>query len=561
MKKKRLDNAHADEPSLEKTHSACPSPRKDGKGEHALLHRLIDIGIALSAERNTTRLMERILGDAQDIANADGGTLYLLSHDGGEDRLDFAILRNNSLNLTLGGAAATAVALPSLPLHDAKTHEPNHKNISTHVALTGRLVNIQDAYKCEDFDFSGVAAFDKRMGYRTQSVLAAPLINHEGDTIGVLQLINARDPETGRTIAFAEGMEPIIKAMASYAAVAFDNQMLFQGQKDLLDAFFRCIARTIDAKSRHTSAHGERVPILTEMLTQAACDAADGPLKDFHLNAEEFNELRIAAWLHDCGKLATPDHILSKPTKLCVVHDSIETIECRFEILKRDAETDFLCKLAEQPGEKHALEAEQKARIARLDDDFKFIVRSNSGNSPMTAEDKSRIRDIARLTWRNRFGEEKPLLTDKEARDLCTERGTLTDEERNIINNHVTVTIQMLESLPFPRNMRRVAEYAGAHHEKIDGTGYPRGLKREQMPVPARIIAVADIFEALTGERPYKKPMKLSQALGILQHMKNGKHIDADLYELFLKAGVWRKYAEQHLDPEQIDVSDITPYL
>ncbi|HEX6592106.1 MAG TPA: HD domain-containing phosphohydrolase [Moraxellaceae bacterium] len=527
-----------------------------------LFWRLIEISTALSGERNTSRLFERILDAAQDITHADGGTLYLIKErEEGKPVLEFEILRNDSLKLRLGGTSGNPIQLPPLPLY-REDGSPNNGNIATYTALTKKMENIEDAYFAEHLDFSGTKAFDARSGYRSKSFLTVPLCNHADEVIGVLQLLNAKDPQTGETVAFSKAIEPIIAALASSAAIALDNQILLQDHKDLLDAFIKVIAQAIDAKSPHTSAHCQRVPVLTELIAQAACEVDAGPLQDFNLDETEWYELRVASWMHDCGKLATPDWVLDKATKLHLMLDGIDAVKTRFTAAIAQLELSFMRQIVAQPEQKAALTAMMDEELASLREDCLFIEKANVGGEFMKAEDQARVKQIATRRWHDHLGMEKPMLTDTEVAYLCIERGTLSFDERQKINDHMKVTIQMLESLPFPKNLKRVPEYAGGHHEKMDGTGFPRGLKREQMSWPARMMAIADIFEALTSsDRPYKPPMKISQSLSILQRMRQQNHIDPDLYSLFLESRVWEKYARIYLRPEQLDITDPSPYF
>ena len=523
------------------------------------LQKLIDIGIALSAERNHDRLMERILTEAQKLCNADGGTLYLRDE---EDHLVFTIVHNDSLGVAMGGTTGSEITFPPLELYDSQTGARNEKNVATYAALAERTVNIADAYEAEDFDFSGTRTFDERTGYRSKSFLTVPLMNYDGDIIGVLQLINAVDTETGEVIVFGARLQQIVEALASQAAVALDNQMLLEARRDLLESFIRLIAVAIDEKSPYTSGHCQRVPVLAEMIAEAACQAHQGPFKDFSLTEDEVYELRIAAWMHDCGKVTTPEYVVDKSTKLETIYDRIDLVTTRAEILKRDAEIAYLRAVAGGSGDEPALRAERDATLARLADELAFIEKTNIGGEFLSDDDKERVTEIATRSWSDGEGEEVPFLSDDEIANLNISRGTLTHDEREIINNHVVVTIKMLEQLPFPKNLRRVPEYAGGHHERLDGSGYPLGLTRDQMSIPARMMALADIFEALTAaDRPYKKAKPMTESIGIMSRMMKTDHIDAELFELFLKAGVYRKYAEKFLPSEQADEIDISAYL
>ena len=575
--------------------------------------RLIEIGIALSAERDHNRLMERILLEAKDLCNADGGTLYLATDD---QTLRFAIMRTDSKGIALGGTTGNEIAIPPLQMIDAEGN-PNHKNIACYAALTGEAVNIPDAYEAKEFDFSGTKKFDEGNDYRSKSFLTVPLKNHEGEVIGVLQLLNAQDRDSGEIIPFSGDIQPLIEALASQAAVALDNQMLLEAQKNLLDSFIELIASAIDAKSPYTGGHCQRVPELSMMLAKAASAAGDGPFRDFALNEDEFYELHIASWLHDCGKVTTPEYVVDKATKLETIYDRLHEVRMRFEVLKRDAEIDYYKSLADG-GDEAALKAALEARLAKLDDDFAFVADCNEGGEFMADEKVDRLQAIAKEQWSrtldDRIGisyEEskrkertpKPelpmvenLLSDKdehiiprdpgalapqgdnpfgfdmavpenkfnlgEVYNLSVKRGTLTEEERYKINDHIVQTIVMLEQLPFPKHLARVPEYAGGHHETLIGTGYPRKLSEKDMSVPARIMAIADIFEALTAsDRPYKKPKTLSDSIKILSFMMKDQHIDPELFKLFLTSGIYKQYADMFLDPSQIDEVDIGQYL
>lgn len=538
--------------SLRELYADCRDPHTTAQRlERAeLLHR---IGLALSAERNRDRLIETILVEAQQLCRADGGTLYLKNDS---EELCFAILRNDSLGLRLGGTTGQAIELPPVPLRDPVTGEPNHRNVASYAACVGRSVNIADAYSVAGFDFSGTQEFDRRHGYRSRSFLTIPLQNSEGLVIGVLQLINARARDSDAVVPFAREDQLIVEALASQAGIAIDNRNLLDGQRDLLESFIRMIAAAIDAESPYTGAHCERVPVLVEMLTRSLCDMKTGPFADFELDDEEWYELRIAAWLHDCGKVATPQHVMDKATKLECVYDRLHAVRARFEVLRRDARIALLEAVAQRPEERSRLEAEYASTLSELDSELELIARSNIGGEFLSEEQRARIRAIAqrRLVL---SGESVPLLSDDEVENLCISRGTLTPDERLIINGHMVQTVKMLEALPFPRHLRRVPEYAGGHHERMDGKGYPRGLFAGDLSIPARVLAIADVFEALTAtDRPYKTGKKLSETMQIMAFMKRDNHLDPDLFDHFVRSGVYRSYAERYLPAELIDQVD-----
>lgn len=532
-----------------------PPRRTPTQADHHDL--LLDVSIALSAERNRDSLLEKIVLAAKSLCLAEAGTLYLRTED---DHVAFEIMRNDALGIALGGTTGKRPEFPPLPLH-RQDGTPNHENVVTHAALTGETVVIADAYRADEgFDFSGTRAFDAGTGYRSKSFLTVPMRDAENHVIGVLQLINAKD-RSGRTIAFSRASARLARALASLAGIAIENQGLLQAQKNLLDSFIRVIAGAIDDKSPYTGYHCQRVPVLTEMIARAACESSDPPFRAFELDDNGWYELQVAAWLHDCGKITVPDHVMDKATKLETIHDRIHTVKARFAALRAEAEADYWRGLA-QGGDEKALAARREERLARLEDDLRFLEEINLGGEFMAPEKLERLHAIASRTWRDGEGREQPLLDEDEVRNLGIARGTLTDEEREIINGHMNSTIKMLEQLPFPKHMRNVVEYAGGHHEKMDGTGYPKGLKREEMSIPARIMAIADIFEALTAaDRPYKKAKTLSETIAIMAGMRDRNHIDPDIFDLFLRAGVYRDYARQFLKPEQIDTVDIDRYL
>lgn len=522
-----------------------------------LLEELTEIGIALSAQKDHSRLLEMILLKAKELTNADGGTLYSRTDD---NRLKFEIMITESLGIHTGGTSGKPINFEPITLYD-QNGVPNDHMVATWAVLSGETVNIEDAYEDKKFDFSGTRAFDKQTGYRSKSFLTVPLTNHENTIIGVLQLLNAKDRVTGDVTGFSELDQHVVESLASQAAVTVTNKSLIDAQKQLFDSMIQLIANAIDEKSPYTGGHCFRVPELTNMIADAACRVDYGPLKEFFMSEQEKYALNVAGWLHDCGKITTPEYVVDKARKLETIYDRIGLVETRFEILKRDREIEALKKkLIEQDVDIDLNGDEQlQTDLARLTDECDFVRRTNYGAETMSDEDKARISSIAQQGWRGADGEIRNLLTDEEVHNLTIGRGTLTEEEREIINNHISVTIKMLESLPYPKHLKSVPEYAGGHHEKMDGSGYPRGLTREQMSIPARMMGIADIFEALTAaDRPYKTGMPLSQALTILGRMKLEKHIDPDLFDIFVNEKIYLKYAEKYLGREQIDEFDIT---
>jgi HD-GYP domain-containing protein (c-di-GMP phosphodiesterase class II) len=530
------------------------------------LEQLNEIGASLSAERDINRLLESILLAAKAITRADGGTLYLLTEEDGTKRLKFEIMRTESLNIAMGGTTGTPI--PFYPIHlYSKDGKPNNQMVAAFAALTGQTVNIADAYTAEGFDFNGTRNFDKKTGYRSKSFLTVPMKNHENEIIGVLQLINSQDPGSGEVVAFSDADQSLAESLASQAAIALTNRQLINQLEALFESFIAMINTAIDEKSPYTGGHCQRVPELTMMLAEAVNETKQGPLRDFNMTDKDRYELKIAGLLHDCGKVTTPVHVVDKATKLESIFDRIQLIDTRFEVLKRDAEIELLKGNAalQQQGldelslreRTNQLEQAYKARLRQFDQDREFLRKCNIGGEFMPPQAQEHVRKIAGYKWLDQSGNTAHFLTDDEIENLCIPRGTLTGKEREIINYHIVATIKMLEALPWPKHLRRVPEYAGGHHERMDGKGYPRGLTREQMSVQARVMGIADIFEALTArDRPYKKGKTLTESLQILGKFKEGGHIDPDLFDVFIRRKVYQRYAEQFLDANQIDRVD-----
>jgi HD-GYP domain-containing protein (c-di-GMP phosphodiesterase class II) len=518
------------------------------------------IGLALSKEKDMDKLLEMILLEAKRISNADGGTLYMMTDD---QRLKFSIMITDSLNIHMGGTSGKEIPFYPVKLY-MEDGQPNKTMIAANAGLTGDTINIPDAYKAKGFDFAGTKAFDEKTGYRSKSFLTVPLKNHEDEIIGVLQLLNAQDIKTKKVIPFSDSVQKSVEALSSQAAVAITNKNLIKDLEVLFESFIKLIASAIDAKSPYTGGHCSRVPEITMMLAESVNEINDGPFAGIQFTDKEMYELKIAAWLHDCGKVATPEAVVDKGTKLETIYDRIHTVATRFEVLKRDEEIKYLKKQLKIQKDDSLIENEKeealkKARslylkkIKQQGDDKAFIEESNIGGEFMSQDRKDRVNKIASYRWKDN-GSPKPFFSEDEIYNLCISRGTLTPEERKIINDHIVVTIDMLEQLPYPKHLRNVPEFAGGHHEKLDGTGYPKGLNHSEMSVQAKIMAIADIFEALTArDRPYKKGKTLSQAMRILGFMKNDAHIDTELFEVFVKEKIYLKYAKSFLDPEQID--------
>jgi HD-GYP domain-containing protein (c-di-GMP phosphodiesterase class II) len=524
------------------------------------LEKLTELSVALSANRDIPQLLETILRTAKSITRADGGTLYGVTPDG--KHLSFDISINDTLNMYQGGKSGRTIDIAPLSLF-REDGEPNLDAVAAYAANTRTSVNIADVYSAADnFNFSGMRRFDEAFKYHSQSFLTVPMQDHEGELVGVLQLINARHPVSGALQPFSETDQRFIEALASQAAIAITNQLLIVRLETLFESFIKLINMGIDEKSAHTGRHCEHVPELAMLLADAAHKTTDGPLADFSMSDKDRRELWTAGLLHDCGKIATPVHIVEKSTKLETIFDRVHMVDARIEIMKRDAEIDMLRKklalgAAAETTELAALDRAYAELLASLDDDRAAVRLANVGSERMSQELQDRIPVIALRQWRAPDGSMQPLLNADEVTNLLVRAGTLNDNDREIINNHIVVTIKMLEALPWPKHLARVPEYAGGHHEKMDGKGYPKGLRGDQMSVQARIMAIADIFEALTAnDRPYKRGNTLSEALQILGGFRQRNHIDPDLFDVFVRSKAYLPYAQQFMNPSQIDTVD-----
>ncbi|MBF0322220.1 MAG: CHASE2 domain-containing protein [Magnetococcales bacterium] len=566
------------------------------------LEKLVELGIALAMEHDIDRLLRRILEGGREIAPADRATLFLLTD---ENTLQFS-----------HRTSTDTLPVSALPLHDPTTGKPNHHYVSVHVALTGKSVRLDDVYgDTGPFDVSGTLKFDAATNYHTQSMLVVPLMTREGDILGALQLINALDPTREKVVSFADDLVGFIESLASKGAVALHNLRLIEAQEKLFESIIKVLATSIDAKSPYTGGHCARVPELARLLAEAACRCDTGPFASFNMEKDAWKAFHLAGWLHDCGKVTTPEYVVDKATKLETVYNRIHEIRMRFEVLYRDAIIQAQQEHWARLGDSNPLPETLDASLATLREEFAFVAQCNQGGEFMDPESITRLKQIAGRTWQRHFSDrlglsppeqlhvqnipESPLpavetlLADKpehivpradptpyaahpqfkvvvpehlyhygEIYNLSISRGTLTNEERFKINEHVIQTILMLEHLSLPKTMRSAVEMAGSHHETMVGTGYPCGLHRDEMSVQARMLAIADVFEALTAaDRPYKPPKTLNQALRIMSFMRKDQHLDSDLFDLFLTSGVYRTYANLYLPASQQDAVNIRDYL
>ncbi|MDE2600220.1 MAG: metal-dependent phosphohydrolase [Rhodocyclaceae bacterium] len=547
------------------------------------IRKFMSITHSVAAAEDFEALLAMLLKDTMSVSNAVAGALYLAE----EDRLTPSIAyADDGSEVGVGLQPVPLSQMPQL-LSDA---------IARQSALSGEL-------SAGERQGLGLACIDA--GGTAAHTVVVPLINRQHQMLGLI-LLQRETPINPAQLAFAG-------AISDSASSSLETRGLIREQKALFEAFIQLIAGAIDAKSAYTGGHCTRVPVLTKMLARAACEADTGPYADFSLSDDEWEAVHVAAWLHDCGKVTTPEFVVDKATKLETIYDRIHEIRMRFEVLKRDAEIECLKGIAAGMPQTEAY-TRMQAEQARLDDDFAFIAACNEGGESMAPERLERLQSIAARTWirtlDDRLGvshEEKtrkeaaalpavePLLADKpehrferresekirpdnkwgfrmkvpellynrgELHNLSVMRGTLTAEDRYKINEHIVQTIIMLSALPFPRHLKNVPEIAGGHHEKMDGTGYPKGLSRDDMSPVARMMAIADIFEALTArDRPYKKGKTLSESIRIMSAMQKDRHIDPELFELFLRSGVYRDYAQHYMMPEQIDAVDVDAAL
>jgi len=563
-------------------------------GMKATIQQFLDISTAIAAEEDFDHLLDLVVDETIAASKAAGGVIYLLNDN--ETHLVPTVIRGHDRDIL-------PVALPELLINDPGAP------IAEAISLGAVAQTVIDPRLEQGNSSSGFLHLVKQIDDDECHVVAIPLFNRSRELVGVLALFMTDEVDSSR-VSF-------VTALSGTAAVSVESRQLIEAQKTLFESFIQMIADAIDAKSAYTGGHCARVPQLTKMLAEAAVQSKDGPYQDFTLSDEDWEAVHIASWLHDCGKMTTPEYVVDKATKLETIYDRIHEIRMRFEILKREAEINCWQAIAEG-GDAATLKEKLQEKQQKLDDDFAFVASCNEGREFLDEDKAERLRTIAGLTWQrtldDRIGisyEERarkeasgpavslptkePLLSDKpehrierqekdrigannpwnfkvrvpdllynrgELYNLLVGRGTLSEEERFKINEHIIQTIVMLSQLPFPKHLRNVPEIAGGHHEKMDGTGYPKQLTKDQMSPVARMMAIADIFEALTAvDRPYKKGKTLSEAIRIMSFMRNDHHIDAELFDLFLRSGVYKQYAEEHMKPEQIDTLKIEEFL
>ena len=500
---------------------------------------IMKINLAFTSQHDKKKLLEEILTLTRKLTNADAGTLYIKSKD--EKNLDFKVVQNSTLKIKLNDIKDSD-NWPSLPIYlDDGT--ANNKMVAVVCANEKRIINILDVYKTRKYKFDGTKKFDNTTKYRSKSMLVIPLINHENDVIGVLQLINKM--KNNEIITFDKFDEKVISSLSSQAAMALTNMQLLDSLEEFLNAFVSTIAKAIDAKSPYTKDHILKVEKIA-LLIANAINSDETIYKDIKYSENDYKQIALAAWMHDIGKISMPDYVLDKATKLEKIYDRIDLIEQRFELIKKDKEIEYLKKQISQE--------EFDKSIEELTNYTTFIKRINLGGEFMDDKDLLKLEKISKLTYK-KDNIETPLISSDEYYNLSIRKGTLTKEEIDIIKNHAQLSLDMISELPFPKKYKDVLNIACNHHEKLNGTGHPRGLSKENITLEDRIMILSDIFEALTSSsRPYKKAMKLSTVKNILQNMYEKDELDKDLTEFFFNHDVFKQYSNEALNPEQLDL-------
>lgn len=489
----------------------CNSGKDSGQLDK--LRSLINISVRMNSEKNRTKLFEHIIRSAMEITRADGGTLYTLERD---ERLHFRIMINKSLGIFKGGAN-DPIHLPPVPLSPT--------NVCAAAALSGNIINIEDVCSSGQYDFSGPRKYDAMTGYRTRSVMVVPMEDISGEVIGVLQLINALD-QAGRLISFTVQDEEMVNAIASQAGVCISNIAHEKNVTELLNGFVRGISEGLDARTPYNANHSRNMAEYCAAFLDYE-EQTDGP---YAMDENGRQELLMSVWLHDIGKLATPIDVMDKAQRLTDSH--FEKMTGRY--YRRE----LILMLESAKG--MMTETEMEARKKELWEEYEFLLKVNRAG--YLGDDMiRRVREIASSEYREADGSMKPKLTKEESRELMIRKGTLTEEERKIMQDHVVYTSRMLGALNFPKNFRHVASWAGTHHEFLDGSGYPNHLTAESLSWPARLITILDIFEALTAaDRPYRDSMNVERALQILKEMVSEGKLDGNILQEYEKSEAWK---------------------
>lgn len=545
-----------------------------------LLENILSLFNNTPKNNDTKDFIVQAMDAAAEIASADGCFFFQITPD---NFMNLTYSKINSINTYISGTSNLRL-FPSVFLPNLR--DKKRKTLVETCAVNKEIINSSNIFNEPNIEASFLKDFDKEYNYTTVSALVFPLLDSRNNVIGVAQFINAMNSR-GKISNFSADNQSKMIALCKLLSLVLERKQLAESYTQLLESFIDILAKAIDDKSPYTGLHCQKVPIITRLLATAAVAETEGPLKNFEMSSEDWYSLHIASWLHDCGKLITPEHIIDKSAKLETIHNRIHEIRTRFEVLRRDAHIEYLQKRLKNVDTKEKLQAEFVAKIKQLNEDFEFIGKCNIGDEALSQNDIERLDKISELSFTRYFNRlaglswnEKKLINkpstysapeleyvlqdrpeqllspynNGELTNLKVIQGTINDKERAKINEHIITTINILKSLPFPHELSNIVEYAGAHHERVNGKGYPYGLTGDQMSIPAKIMAIADVYEALTAkDRPYKEPKKLSEVLKIMQEMKNNGHLDPDLYELFIKSGVYMDYAKDYIEKKQID--------
>lgn len=508
------------------------------------LQELNRIGIALSSEREPERLLDLILTKSREITNADAGSLFLVEKSPDRSKvLRFKLTQNDSIPLTF-----SEITLPITP-----------KSLVGYVALTGQLLNLPDVYEIPpEAEYGFDRSWDTRTGYRTRSVLVVPMKNRDNETLAVLQLINRKrrrdlrldDPEINASyvIPFDPMSEELASSLASQAAVSIENNLLYQSIEGLFEGFVNASVTAIESRDPTTSGHSARVASLTVALAEQVDRIDDGQYREIRFNREQIREIRYASLLHDVGKVGVREQVLIKAKKL--YPHSEELIKARFDYVKKALESEWNGRKLEfllKHGREQFLEAlgrfdrELLAELEAIDESWKHIL---SANQPTVLEEGSflQLLEIAQRSYQNSEGETCHLLTPYEVNQLSVRKGSLDQNERLEIESHVTHTYRFLSQIPWTKDLAKVPEIAYMHHEKLNGKGYPNGVPEVEIPIQSKMMAIADIYDALTAsDRPYKKAVPLEKALDILRFEARDQHIDQDLLGVFIEHRIFEQ--------------------
>ncbi len=499
----------------------------------------------LAKEKNLNTILDKILQQVIRRTNAEGGTVYLKQ----QSKLYFKVVINKKLAIH----NTQTDDWPPIELYTPQGS--NLSNVSALCAIKNEIININDVYHAEGFNFEGTKKFDAANNYRSKSMLVIPMVDHEEDLIGVLQLINKLDSDN-QPVPFENSDIHIAQAYSAYCAIAITKNRLIEDLEKLLLSFLESIAVAMDAKSPVGYGHITRVGKMMELFSEAI-NRDTTFYKDIHYDRDALLQLKLAAWMHDIGKISTPEPILNKSTKLETTYNRIAEISQRFKSVILSLKLSLAEKRLSVLEENAKIDL--KAETGRVEEEIRwlheallFIKQKNLPSGLMDDKDIRRIEEIAQKTYLIE-GEETNLLTEDEVKNLSIRYGTLNDEERAKINEHAKISNQMLDMLVFPKKFKDVPKIAGMHHEKLNGEGYPNGVKGDEIPFEARLLAIIDIFEALTAhDRPYKRPKTLTESYEILDNMVKEGALDGTIIAYLKSSGLFEQYAKKYLLPEQL---------